>query len=161
MILVYRALKQGSGELRRGKKPGVCCEFVRSGEFSCWAVWAQLAAFVSQLLGIGWKEGDSSLGFAQEEMADVLKDNIGRLEGGLHSMRPKAGCDVLFPGPLLLCVMLPCSPVVFSVLSHLCLPSSTPQASMTFTCPSTATWPPLSKPWPHQSQAWRCVTACG
>lgn len=38
-------------------------------------------------------------------------------------MRPKAVCSVLFPGPFLFCVMLPCGPVVFSVLSHLCLPS--------------------------------------
>lgn len=38
-------------------------------------------------------------------------------------MRPEAACDVLFPGPFLLCVMLPRSPVVFSVLSYLVLPS--------------------------------------
>jgi len=38
-------------------------------------------------------------------------------------MHLKAVCDVLFPGPSLLCAMLPCGPVVFSVLSHLCLPS--------------------------------------
>lgn len=85
-------------------------------------MWAQLAAFGSQLLGTVWKEGDSGLGFVQKEMANV-KDNSGRLEGELHSMCPKAVHNVLFPGPFLLCVMLPCRPVVFSVLSHLCLPS--------------------------------------
>lgn len=63
----------------------------------------------------------SSLGFAQEEMADVRRRTSE--EGGLHSMHPKAICDVLFPGPFLLCVMPPCSSVVFSVPSHLCLPS--------------------------------------
>lgn len=100
MILVHRALKQGSGELRRGKKTGVCCEFVRSREFSCWAVWAQLAAFVSQLLGLGWKEGGSSLGFAQEKMADVLKDNIGRLEGGVTQHAPQGWLRCIGPWPI-------------------------------------------------------------
>lgn len=52
-----------------------------------------------------------------------MKDNMGRLEGGLHTMYPKAVCDVLFPGPFPPCVMLPCGPLVSSVLSHLCLPS--------------------------------------
>lgn len=35
----------------------------------------------------------------------------------------KVVCDVLFPGTFLPCVMLPCGPLVSSVLSHLCLPS--------------------------------------
>lgn len=52
-----------------------------------------------------------------------MKDNMGRLEGGLHTMYPKAVCDVLFPGPFPPCVTLPCGPLVSSVLSHLCLPS--------------------------------------
>lgn len=91
-----------------------------------------------------------------------MKDDIGRLEGGLHSMYTEAVCDVLFPGPFLLCVMLPLALLsLLSFLTSASLPSSTPQASMTFTCPSTVTWRPLSKPWPHQSQASRCVTACG
>lgn len=73
-----------------------------------------------------------------------MKDDMGRLEEGLHSMYPETVCDVLFPGPFLLCVMLPLAllNLLFSLTSA-SLPSSTPQASMTFTCPSTVTWQPL------------------
>lgn len=59
---------------------------MKSDEFPCWALWAQLAACGSQLLETGWKNGDSGLGFAQ----NLCKKPSGlrriALEGGYASM---------------------------------------------------------------------------